>query len=57
MTKESFRDRYFKIDKDLYGSETTEEDFDYTWTWFSQSREFWKQATEDNRHVLFTADQ
>jgi hypothetical protein len=57
VTKESFRDRYFKIDKDLYGSNTTEDDFDYTWTWFSQSREFWKQATEDNRYVLFTADQ
>jgi hypothetical protein len=57
VTKESFRDRYFKIDKDLYGSDTTGDDFDYTWTWFSQSREFWKQATEDNRYVLFTADQ
>jgi hypothetical protein len=57
VTKDSFRNRYFKIDKDLYGFETTEEDFDYTWTWFSQSREFWKQATEDNRYVLFTADQ
>lgn len=57
ITKEIFRDRYFKIDNDLYGSETSEDDFDYTWTWFSLSREFWKQASEENRYVLFTADQ
>jgi hypothetical protein len=57
VTKELFKERYFKIDKDLYGFETTEDDFEYTWTWFSQSREFWKQATNDNRYVLFTADQ
>ena len=57
MTKETFKNRYFKIDKDLYGFETTEEDLDYTWTWFSQSRDFWKKATEENRYVLFTADQ
>ena len=35
VTKETFRNRYFKIDKDLYGFGTTEEDLDYTWTWFS----------------------
>jgi hypothetical protein len=57
VTKDLFRTGYFKIDKNLYRFETTEEDFDYTWTWFSQSREFWKQASEEGRYVLFTADQ
>lgn len=57
MTKETFKDKYFKIDKNLYGFETTNEDFEYTWDWFSQSRDFWRRATEDNQYVLFTADQ
>jgi len=57
VTKDIFRNRYFEIDKNLYGVDTTDEDFDYTWTWFSQSRNFWKQASEENRYVLFTADQ
>src|SRR5882672_10004566 len=50
VTKETFKSKYFKIDKALYGFETTEEDFDYTWTWFSQSRDFWTKATEENRY-------
>jgi hypothetical protein len=57
VTKDSFKNNYFKIDKDLYGFETTEEDFEYTWTWFSESRDFWSQASEEQRYVLFTADQ
>jgi hypothetical protein len=57
VTMENFKDKYFKIDKDLYGDDLTEEDFDYTWSWFSQSRDFWKTAVEENRYVLFTADQ
>jgi hypothetical protein len=57
VTMEVFKDKYFKIDKDLYGDDLTEEDFDYTWSWFSQSRDFWKTAAEENRYVLFTADQ
>lgn len=57
VTKETFRNNYFKIDKDSYGFDTTEEDFDYTWEWFSQSVAFWKLASGEERYVLFTADQ
>ena len=57
ITKDAFRSNYFKIDKNLYGFDTTEDDFDYTWTWFSQSRDFWKLASQEQRYVLFTADQ
>lgn len=57
VTESIFRNCYFKIDKDLYGAETSEEDFDYTWTCFYQSRDFWKLAAEEKRYVLFTADQ
>ena len=55
VTAEMFRQRYFQIDKSIY--ETSDEDMEYTWEWFDQSREFWKRAAADGRYVLFTADQ
>ncbi len=55
VTAEMFRPKYFQIDKSIY--ETSDEDLEYTWEWFDQSREFWKRAAADGRYVLFTADQ
>ncbi len=55
VTAEMFRQKYFQIDKSIY--ETSDEDMEYTWEWFDQSREFWKRAAADGRYVLFTADQ
>ena len=40
-----------------YGFPLTDEDFEYTWNWFNGTREFWKLAAQENRYVLFTADQ
>lgn len=57
VTKDSFKQKYFSIDKNEYGFDTTEEDFDYTWTWFSESKDFWQKAADEKRYVLFTADQ
>lgn len=57
VTKDSLRQQYFSIDKKEYGFDTTEEDFDYTWTWFSDSKDFWQKAADEKRYVLFTADQ
>lgn len=57
VTKDSFKQKYFSIDKKDYGFNTTEEDFDYTWTWFTESKDFWKKAAEEKHYVLFTADQ
>jgi hypothetical protein len=57
ITKKQFRERYFNIDPEKYGSPIDDEDFDYTWTWFESLRKFWYQATKDNRYILFTADQ
>lgn len=31
--------------------------FEYTWGWFEASIKFWKEAAEEKRYVLFTADQ
>jgi Domain of unknown function (DUF1877) len=48
---------YDKIDVVEYGLELTDDDFNYTWIWFDGSKEFWKLAADENRYVLFTADQ
>lgn len=55
ITIEQFKQKYLQIDKEVY--ETSDEDLEYTWQWFDQSREFWKRAAADKRYVLFTADQ
>jgi hypothetical protein len=55
VTAEQFKEKYLRIDKKAY--ETSDEDLEYTWEWFDQSREFWKRAAADQRYVLFTADQ
>jgi hypothetical protein len=57
VTEESFREKYFKINPDEYGFELSEEDFEYSWTWFADSFEFWKMAAAEGRYVLFTVDQ
>jgi Domain of unknown function (DUF1877) len=48
---------YNKINVDDYGFPLTDDDFQYTWDWFDGSKEFWKLAADENRFVLFTADQ
>jgi hypothetical protein len=50
-----FKEKYSQIRKEVY--ETSDEDLEYSWEWFDQSRDFWKRAAADRRYVLFTADQ
>jgi hypothetical protein len=57
ITEENLREGYNKIDSQAYGFELTDEDFEYTWTWFQESLEFWKKAATEKRYVLFTVDQ
>ena len=57
VTIDSFRQKHFSLDKNEYGFDTTEEDFEYSWTWFSASKDFWQNAAHEKRYVLFTADQ
>ena len=57
ITEEELRKGYNKIDSKDYGFDLTDEDFEYTWTWFQNSLEFWKKAASEKRFVLFTADQ
>ena len=34
-----------------------EQDFEYTWRYFQEIRDFWLRATSEGRFVIFTADQ
>lgn len=57
ITKEWFREHYYKIDEEDYGFPLDEEDFEYTWYWFCDSLPFWERAAREKKYVLFTADQ
>jgi hypothetical protein len=57
ISEEDLRKGYNKINSNDYGFDLTDEDFEYTWTWFQDSLDFWKKAASENRFVLFTADQ
>ena len=57
VTEEEFRRRYFLIESESYGASLSEEDFAYTWEWFQNVRDFWMNAANESRYVLFTADQ
>lgn len=57
ITEENLRNAYYQINSDDYGFELTDEDFEYTWTWFQDSKDFWKTAASEKRFVLFTVDQ
>ena len=57
VTKRRLRAQYFLLDAEEYDGEVDEEDFEYTWQWFEDSKAFWQKAAEENRSVLFTVDQ
>lgn len=57
ISVEDLRIGYNKIDSKNYGFDLTDEDFEYTWTWFKNSLEFWRKAASEKRFVLFTVDQ
>jgi len=51
------RQRYDRIDPTDYQGLLSDEDFGYTWYWFQQVRDFYRQAAAANRAVIFTVDQ
>jgi len=57
LTRKELRERYFLLDPDEYDDAVTENDFDYTWQLFADSKAFWQKAADENRSVLFTVDQ
>lgn len=56
IDQEELRRRYDAIDTNTYG-ELSDSDFEYTWSWFPQLRDFFQKAARANRAVLFTVDQ
>lgn len=58
ITREQLRRRYDTlIDPDDYDGEIGDEDFDYTWEWFTQVRDLFTKAAQRGRAVLFTVAQ
>lgn len=51
------RQRYDRIDPADYQGVLGDEDFAYTWSWFKQLCDFYRQAAAANRAVIFTVDQ
>jgi hypothetical protein len=56
IDREELRRRYDTIDTESYG-ELSDSDFEYTWSWFPQLRDFFQKAAAANRAMLFTVDQ
>jgi hypothetical protein len=57
ITKDWMHDKYYRIPADDYGSELSEEDFEYTWSWFEGVREFYRNASTAGKPTVFTVDQ
>lgn len=57
VTEEHLRARYFALDEDDYGISLSEEDFAYTWEYFSGLVEFFSRAASRGLAVVFTVDQ
>jgi transcriptional/translational regulatory protein YebC/TACO1 len=57
VDKERLRAGYNQIDEEDYGIPTSEDDFEYTWEWFEEVKDFYRKAASEELAVLFTADQ
>ncbi|QSI29658.1 DUF1877 family protein [Variovorax sp. RKNM96] len=52
-----FRRLYNNIDPEDYDGDVSDDDFEYTWSWFAGVRDLYAKAAAEGRFVLFTADQ
>lgn len=57
ITKEEFRAKYDLMDAGKYGFPKSDEDFEYTWEWFTGVVALFQRAAKEGRWVLFSADQ
>jgi hypothetical protein len=57
VTETWMRERYDRIDPTDYQGVLDDEDFEYTWQWFGDVREFYRRAAAAGRAVLFNAKQ
>jgi hypothetical protein len=56
LTENAFRERYFSIPPDDYGTPLSDEDLAYTWEAVEHVRELFRVAAREGRHVLFAVD-
>lgn len=56
LDQASFKRLYDQIDRKAYGRPPSAEDFNYTWESFVPLQNFWKQAADAGRAVVFTVD-
>ena len=57
ITESEFRTRYRKIDPTDYGVPLSDEDFEYTWSYFTELQDLFRRAADASRSVVFTVDQ
>lgn len=54
ITEAEFRRRYDSINSCDYEEPLSDEDFDYTWSFFPEVRDLYLRAASEGRYVLFT---
>ena len=57
ITEQDMRTRYFQLDPIDYDGEIGEDDFDYSWNWFTGLPKLFHKASQKGRAVIFTVDQ
>lgn len=57
LNESVFRTRYNAIDPNDYGMPLSDENFEYTWYYFTALRDLFSRAANANRSVLFSVDQ
>ena len=57
IDRQWMRSRYDSLDPNLYGVPKTEDDWEYTWDYFTGLAPFFQKAAEADRFVLFSVDQ
>jgi hypothetical protein len=57
LSEADFRKRYYEINRETYCEELSDEDLEYTWSWFQGVRDLYAKAAANEYYVLFTVDQ
>jgi hypothetical protein len=57
ISQDWMRKKYFEIDAEDFGPNFGEEDFEYTWAYFDDVKQFYAKAAAGGRSVIFTVDQ
>ena len=57
VTKEWLRERYDALDPDHYEGDIGDDDFEYTWDWFTGLPALFGNAANAGRAVVFVVDQ